>query len=96
MSREAEATTRWLISGRVQGVGFRWFVLKLADAYGVTAGWAANLADGRVEVVARGPHATLERFGTELAKGPRFARVDHVEKSDVPHDMAVPNTFEAR
>ncbi|MCA1822935.1 MAG: acylphosphatase [Mycobacteriales bacterium] len=47
--------TAW-VSGRVQGVGFRWEVRRTAEALGLR-GWAANLDDGRVEVVAEGPRA---------------------------------------
>jgi len=66
------------ISGRVQGVAFRFFAQHVANMLGVT-GWAANLYDGRVEVVAEGEKEVLERFLLELKKGPRLARVEGVD-----------------
>jgi len=68
---------RFLISGRVQGVGFRFF----AEAVGVREGlhgWVRNLPDGRVEAVAEGESEAIERFEGALRHGPRGARVDDV------------------
>jgi acylphosphatase len=76
---------RWLIAGRVQGVGFRWFVRHQAENLGIT-GWARNLPDGRVEVAASGAAPMLERFDRALRRGPRFSDVEHVEKIDVQHE----------
>ena len=67
-----------LISGRVQGVAFRFFAEHVARTLGVT-GWVRNLHDGRVEVVAEGEKEILEEFLKELKKGPRLARVEEVE-----------------
>jgi len=69
---------RFLISGRVQGVGYRYFAQQSAHAAGVT-GWARNLADGRVEVHANGKAAQLEDFEARLRQGPRFSEVRSVE-----------------
>lgn len=66
------------ISGRVQGVAFRFFAQHVANMLGVT-GWVRNLYDGRVEVVAEGNREILDRFLEELKKGPRLARVEEVE-----------------
>lgn len=66
------------ISGRVQGVAFRFFAQHVANMLGVT-GWVRNLYDGRVEVVAEGEKEVLEQFLAELKKGPRLARVEEVE-----------------
>ena len=52
---------RWTLTGRVQGVGFRWFALKEAQAMGIR-GWVANTADGAVEVVGLATLETLDRF----------------------------------
>ena len=69
---------RFLVSGRVQGVGFRNFAQGAARETGVT-GWARNLDDGRVEVHANGTAAQLEDFEARLRVGPRFADVRAVE-----------------
>jgi acylphosphatase len=69
---------RFLISGRVQGVGYRYFAERSAHQAGVT-GWAKNLDDGRVEVHANGTPAQLEDFEARLRLGPRFADVRSVE-----------------
>ncbi len=68
------------ISGRVQGVAFRFFAQHVANMLGVT-GWVRNLHDGRVEVVAEGNREILEQFLEELKRGPRLARVEEVEVS---------------
>jgi acylphosphatase len=75
------AARRFLISGRVQGVGYRYFAERSARATGVT-GWARNLDDGRVEVHANGTSAQLEDFEARLRMGPRFADVRSVESSE--------------
>jgi acylphosphatase len=64
-------------SGRVQGVGYRYFVLGTAERLGLT-GWVANLPDGRVRCVAEGPRGALEVLLGELGRGPRGARVSGV------------------
>ena len=89
---EEPLTIRWVISGRVQQVGFRWFVLRCAADLRVT-GWARNLSDGRVEVVGRGTAQDLRALETDLWRGPLTARVDNVEKSDSPHDIVAVNAF---
>jgi acylphosphatase len=68
---------RFLVSGRVQGVGFRFFAEAVAVREGVH-GWVRNLSDGRVEAVAEGDASAVERFGRALQHGPRGARVDDV------------------
>jgi len=72
------AARRFLISGRVQGVGYRYFAERSAHQTGVT-GWARNLDDGRVEVHANGTAAQLDDFEGRLRVGPRFADVRAVE-----------------
>lgn len=71
------STLRANISGRVQGVGFRYFVQRKAEAYGVR-GYTRNMPDANVEVVAEGDKDTLIRFSEELKKGPALARVESV------------------
>jgi acylphosphatase len=65
------------VIGRVQGVGYRWFVLDAALRLGLR-GWVANEADGSVRCVAEGPREDLETLLLELARGPMDARVDRV------------------
>jgi acylphosphatase len=73
---------RYLISGRVQGVGFRYFVEDVAQREGVS-GYVRNLPDGRVEALVEGEAATVGRVETTLWRGPRGARVDDVEIEEV-------------
>jgi acylphosphatase len=68
---------RFLISGRVQGVGFRFFAETVAAREGLH-GWVRNLPDGRVEAVAEGESEAIVRFEIALRYGPRGARVDDV------------------
>ena len=72
---------RYLIGGRVQGVGFRYFAEDAARREGVR-GWVRNLPDGRVEAVAEGEAESVERFERAIRHGPPGARVDHVEVDD--------------
>ena len=72
---------RYLVTGRVQGVGFRWFVEREAQLIGV-GGWVRNCDDGAVEVLASGTHAQLGSLYDGLREGPRAARIDQVEVDD--------------
>jgi acylphosphatase len=74
---------RYLVSGRVQGVGFRYFTQDTARREGLS-GAVRNLPDGRVEAVAEGDHESLERFEAALRRGPSHARVESVEIDSVP------------
>jgi len=74
---------RFLVRGRVQGVGFRWFVERQAHVLGI-AGWVRNNADGAVEVFAQGTREQINHLQAQLMQGPRAARVDQVEQSEVP------------
>ena len=74
---------RYVISGRVQGVGFRFFVESAAAREGVH-GWVRNLHDGRVEIAAEGEADAIERFERNVRQGPRGARVDDVEVDHQP------------
>lgn len=71
-------TRHYLIEGRVQGVGFRRFVLKRVQPYGLR-GWVRNLEDGRVEAVLQGAEADVNRAEVYLRRGPDSGSVDHVE-----------------
>ena len=70
-------TRRYLVSGRVQGVGYRFFAQREAMRLKLT-GYAENLDDGRVEVLAVGDAPALEEFERALARGPSAARVTSV------------------
>jgi len=72
---------RYLISGRVQGVGFRYFAEAAASREGVH-GWVRNLPDGRVEAAAEGEAEAVQRFERSIRHGPRGARVDEVDVYD--------------
>lgn len=69
-----QAASRYLVEGRVQGVGFRWFVLSAARSLELN-GWVRNLADGRVEVYASGDAKRLKQFESLLSEGPPRADV---------------------
>jgi acylphosphatase len=90
-------TCRFLVAGQVQGVGFRWFVARQARVLGLS-GFARNLPDGRVEVVATGgDDAAMARLEELLRAGPAHARVDLVERQDEPDDPRVSTrSFEIR
>ncbi len=70
---------RFLISGDVQGVGYRFFAQRAAARHQVV-GYVKNLSDGRVESLVEGSPQQVEAFKHDLATGPRFGHVDHVEE----------------
>lgn len=70
--------TRYLISGRVQGVGFRFFTQAIADREQID-GWVRNTPDGSVEVEAEGEARAMMRFEEAIRSGPMGARVDRIE-----------------
>lgn len=72
----------YLIKGRVQGVGFRWYVHREAAALGLR-GWVRNTEIGHVEVVASGPEEDLVELRRTLERGSRGSRVDAVEQRDL-------------
>lgn len=77
------------VTGTVQGVGFRWMVRDTAVRLGL-AGWVRNLPDGDVELVAGGDSGALDELERALARGPRFARVDSVDRKDLEEEVAAP------
>lgn len=82
-----------LVTGRVQGVGFRWYVREAAQRLGLT-GWVRNRPDGSVEVAADGPPEAQEQFITVVQRGPRGARVAAVERlSAAPVDPPISSAF---
>ena len=86
-------STRFLVSGLVQGVGFRWFVARHARALGLT-GYARNLADGSVEVVVDGALEVLPELERLLRIGPASAQVDRVQRSSGPAAMPAGRSFD--
>jgi acylphosphatase len=86
---------RYLVSGSVQGVGFRWFVARHARTLGL-AGYARNLPDGRVEVVVTGPDDALPALEQLLRSGPANAQVEKVERSTDPMPVTTGNSFDIR
>jgi acylphosphatase len=72
-----------IVDGRVQGVGFRYFVLETATVLKIT-GWVRNTSDGQVEVTAEGERKALERLLDALRHGPRSAYVIQVSQDWQP------------
>jgi acylphosphatase len=73
---------RYVVAGRVQGVGYRYFVLRQAEVLGVS-GYARNRSDGSVEVVAEGSDTALADFEARLREGPTFAEVTGVTREAI-------------
>lgn len=78
---------RYIVKGRVQGVGFRWYVQQEAAALGLR-GWVRNTVDGDVEVLAAGNESQLSDLYARLKRGSRGSRVDRIEKYDRPEAEA--------
>jgi len=76
-------TYEMLVSGRVQGVGYRYFALMKANQYKIT-GSVMNLYDGRVKVVATGSESELESFVIQLKNGPSHSYVEEVLVNELP------------
>lgn len=89
MTEDKDYRLHAFISGRVQGVGFRYFVLREAQDLHLT-GWVRNLHDGRVEVIAEGDHPALNQLLIKLRQGPVSADVRDVayEFSDARGDFS--------
>lgn len=81
-----------IVKGRVQGVGYRWFARQAAEQLDI-AGYVRNLPNGDVEVVAVGEQSNLDRFVTELNRGPAFAYVTDMEMEEIPLDEAPYHSF---
>jgi acylphosphatase len=73
---------RFLISGYVQGVGYRFFALRAAARHQVL-GIVRNLEDGRVEVVAEGERDAMDEFKKDLATGPAMANISEIDETDL-------------
>ncbi len=77
----------YIVKGRVQGVGFRWYVQREAAELGLH-GWVRNTADGHVEVLAAGSEEHLKQFRAKLQSGSRGSRVDQIEVQKRPEQEA--------
>jgi acylphosphatase len=84
---------RFLVSGHVQGVGFRWFAHEAARREGLS-GMVRNQPDGRVEVIAEGDHESIDRFEAAIRRGPSHSRVSDVEMDAIPPSGHIGFTIE--
>lgn len=75
-----EKRVQLVVSGRVQGVGFRYYTVDAAQQLGVT-GFVRNQWNGDVEAVAEGEESLLRQFAAAVRKGPAFSRVDHCKET---------------
>jgi acylphosphatase len=90
--RQGQASRRYFVSGMVQGVGYRYFAMRVAQRLGV-AGYAKNLADGRVEIYAAGSDAALGKLRAELERGPQGASVTAVAEEDAAENLEFARGF---
>ena len=86
-------TVRYVSYGRVQGVGYRWFVVRTARQLRIK-GQVRNLPDGAVETIAHGPDMELESLKRALREGPPAARVERVETFTENNDRYTFTTFD--
>lgn len=87
---------RVVVRGRVQGVGYRWFVRDAASAHGAS-GWVRNRRDGSVEALLCGAADAVDAVLTAMAEGPAHARIDEIATMDAASDPAdTPAGFEIR
>ncbi len=86
-------TRSYLMSGRVQGIGFRDWLRRTARSHGVR-GWVRNREDGRVEAVATAEAAILDRFEEVLRGGSTLSRIESVESSEIAETLF--SDFEVR
>jgi len=87
-------TYKIIFSGRVQGVGFRYFVESIASKYDIK-GYVRNTRDGKVEVVCQGEEEDLKHFINEIKKGPSFSVITDIEIEEMKEREKY-NTFEIR
>ena len=95
-SDPASAAAYLLVSGRVQGVGYRWFASRSAESLGLT-GWARNRREGTVELEVFGPRPRIEQLVQQLREGPPASDVTEVAVHWLPATEGVaPVNFEIR
>lgn len=90
VSAAPRRSVRARVTGHVQGVGFRWFVMRRAQALGV-AGWVRNADDGAVEVAVQGPPDRVEQLLAALRTGPPHAAVQSVDVDERADDASAEN-----
>ncbi|NCC24160.1 MAG: acylphosphatase [Deltaproteobacteria bacterium] len=76
---------QFIVSGKVQGVGFRAWVREQAEALGLT-GWVRNLRDSEVEILAQGPEEKMNELRTRLVQGSTFSHVKDVKGQWIEYD----------
>jgi acylphosphatase len=86
---------RYLIAGRVQGVGFRYFTQRLAVQHGIS-GWVRNTPDGRVEIEAEGDTDAMHQFESRVSAGPPGAHVDLVDTREISVGPVLQSGFAIR
>jgi acylphosphatase len=92
---ESRLAKRYFVSGRVQGVGYRYFVQDAAEKFGI-AGYVRNLDDGRVEVLAVGTSGQLAQFRELLKRGPTFSSVSEVREETAGDERGYETGFVIR
>jgi acylphosphatase len=83
-----------LISGRVQGVGFRYFTVSRAENYGVK-GYVKNTPEGKVQIICQGEQDELDSFISAVKKGPSFSVITDIRIEEAPEEKKY-NTFEIK
>ena len=83
-----------IVQGRVQGVGYRWFTMQMAQKFNVK-GYVANLINGDVEVFVQGDEAAVHEFISHLRKGPTFSQVTNLIINNVDFDQSL-NQFKVK
>lgn len=91
MSENGKERQGFRITGRVQGVGFRWWTCQTAEDLGLR-GTVRNCRDGSVEIHAQGPDDAMDRFRRRIRRGPTSARVEDVEEISSAGEL--PSRFE--
>ncbi|HDR04206.1 MAG TPA: acylphosphatase [Candidatus Marinimicrobia bacterium] len=91
---DEKTTKEIIVSGRVQMVGFRWFTIQQAAAYGI-CGWVRNLPNGSVQILAQGKADAIAAFEDQVRKGPFHARVDQFLSENISQSPDYEN-FEIR
>ena len=86
-------TNNWIVTGRVQGVGFRYFTYSIANKYGLR-GWVRNLSDGSVEVMVQGERARIENLKKYLLRGNGFIEVKKIQEKTL--ELEEFSSFEIR
>ena len=92
MAEATNETRRYIVTGRVQGVGFRFFAIGEAERLGLS-GYVRNLRDGRVEAYAVGTPDQLAQFRARLEKGPRLSNVEFVAEQSADIDSQFASGF---